>query len=211
MQLTAPEIEAYCRDHTTPLSPLFDEMKTATFAELHSPQMQVGMLEGSFLKMLVALTGAKRVLEFGTFSGYSALAMAEALPADGELITCDINPRVKDFTARFWAQSPHGKKIHLEVGPGQETLGRLTGPFDLTFIDADKAGYRAYFDGSLRLLKAGGLIVVDNVLWSGRVLSPQDKSDHEIHGFNEYAKTHPGVDILMLPIRDGMLLARKKA
>ena len=211
MQLTPVEIENYCRDHSTPLAPLFDEMRTATYAELHSPQMQVGMLEGSFLKMLVALTGARRVLEFGTFSGYSALAMAEALPEEGELITCDIDPRVKDFTARFWEKSPHGRKIRLELGPGQETLARLKAPFDLVFIDADKAGYRAYWDGCLPLLKPGGLMVVDNVLWSGRVLNPKEKSDHDIHAFNEYAKADPRVDLLMLPIRDGMLLGRKKA
>jgi caffeoyl-CoA O-methyltransferase len=211
MQITPVNIENYCREHSTPLPALFDEMRAATYAELHAPQMQVGMLEGNLLKMLVALSGARRVLEFGTFSGYSALAMAEALPEDGELITCDIDARVKDFTARFWSKSPHGKKIRLELGPGRDTLGRLKGPFDLVFIDADKAGYRAYWDGSLPLLRPGGLMVVDNVLWSGRVLDPQEKSDHEIHGFNEYAKQDPRVDLLMLPIRDGILLGRKKA
>lgn len=211
MQLTPVEIENYCREHTTPLSPVFNEMREATYAELSAPQMQVGSLEGSFLKMLVGLTGARRVLEFGTFSGYSALAMAEALPEGGELITCDIDERVKDFTARFWAKSPHGKKIHLELGPGQETLKKLKGPFDLVFIDADKAGYRAYWDGALPLVRPGGLLVVDNVLWSGRVLNPQDKSDHDVHGFNEHAKADPRVDLVMLPVRDGMLLGRKKA
>ena len=211
MKLVPEEIENYCRAHTTPLPEHFDRMREATYKELSSPQMQVGLLEGSFLRFLVGLSGAKRVLEFGTFSGYSALAMAEALPEGGELITCDIDERVKDFTARFWALSPHGKKIRLELGAGQETLKRLQGTFDMVFIDADKAGYQAYWDGSIPLLNAGGLIVVDNVLWSGAVLNPQEKSDHYIHNFNEYAAKDPRVEVLMLPIRDGMLLARKKS
>lgn len=210
MNITPRDIEDYCRAHTTPLPPVFQDLRDATFAQLSAPQMQVGLLEGRFLGFLVALTGAKSVLEVGTFSGFSALAMAEALPADGRLVTCDIDPKATALAREHWAKSPHGKKIELRLGPGAETIAALPGPFDLVFIDADKAGYQAYWDLALPKVRAGGLVVVDNVLWSGRVLNPQEKSDHEIHAFNERAKSDARVEILMLPVRDGMLLARKK-
>jgi caffeoyl-CoA O-methyltransferase len=209
MHLTSKEIEAYCVDHTSPLPEVFSRLRDETYATLYMPQMQVGTLEGSFLKMLVAITGARRVLEFGTYSGFSALAMAQALPEDGELITCEIDERKVEFTAPFWDSDPHGKKIRLEIGPGVETLEKLKGQFDLVFIDADKANYQNYWDGALPLLKKGGLLVVDNVLWSGKVLDPKEASDHQIHAFNEYARQDKRVEIVMLPVRDGLLLARK--
>lgn len=209
MKLVPEEIEDYCRAHTTPLPALFDRLKETTFAELSAPQMQVGLLEGRFLGLLVAISGAKRVLEFGTFSGFSALAMASALPDDGQLITCDIDPRATNVAKKFWEQSPHGKKIELRLGPGAETVEKLEGNIDLVFIDADKAGYQTYWDKSLPKVRKGGLLVVDNVLWSGRVLDPQEKSDRDICAFNDYARSDTRVEIVMLPIRDGILVARK--
>lgn len=209
MDLVSREIEDYCRTHTTPLPDLFDRLRDVTYKETAAPQMQVGLLEGRFLGMLVALTQAKRVLEFGTFTGFSSLAMASALPEDGKLITCDIDPRATAIAKRFWDESPHGKKIELRLGPGAQTLDSLDGPFDLVFIDADKAGYKTYWEKSLPKVRQGGLIVVDNVLWSGRVLNPQEKSDREIVAFNELARKDPRVEIVMLTVRDGMLLARK--
>lgn len=209
MDLVPEKIEDYCRAHTTPLPDLFGKLRDATFASLNAPQMQVGLLEGRFLGMLVAISGAKRVLEFGTFSGFSALAMASALPEDGQLITCDIDPRATDLARKFWAESPHGRKIELRLGPGAETVDQLSGEFDLVFIDADKAGYKTYWEKSLPKLRKGGLMVVDNVLWSGRVLNPQEKSDREIVAFNEHARKDARVEIVMLPIRDGILIARK--
>ena len=209
MKLVSPEIENYCFGHTTPLDPIFGELKKETFATLHSPQMQVGLMEGRFLGQLIALIQAKTVLEIGTFSGFSALAMASAMPDDGKLITCDIDPRATDLAKKFWAQSPHGKKIHLKLAPAADTIATLDEVFDMVFIDADKAGYTNYWNLTLPKLRKNGLIVVDNVLWSGRVLDPQEKSDHEIHAFNEFAKADPRVEIVMLPVRDGMLLARK--
>ncbi len=206
--LVSPEIEAYCLDHTTPLPEIFDRMREATYAQMKLPQMQVGLLEGRFLALLISLTNAKRVLEFGTFTGFSSLAMASALPVDGELITCDVDTRATNLAEEFWRQSPHGARIQLRLGPAKETLTTLKGPFDLVFIDADKENYQTYWDGSLPLMRKGGLIVVDNALWSGKVLRPQEKSDWEIHRFNEYAKKDPRVELVMLPIRDGMLLAR---
>jgi caffeoyl-CoA O-methyltransferase len=210
MNITPKEIEDYCRDHTTPLPAVFDELRKATYEKLSAPQMQVGLLEGRFLGFLVSLTGAKRVLEFGTFSGFSGLAMASALPEDGELVTCDVDPKATNLAKEFWSKSPHGKKIQLKLGPALETVKTLTGPFDMAFIDADKSNYENYWEASLSLLRPGGLIVVDNVLWSGRVLNPQEKSDKEINAFNRKAHEDKRVEVLMLPVRDGMLLARKR-
>jgi caffeoyl-CoA O-methyltransferase len=210
MNITPKEIEDYCRAHTTPLPAVFDELRKATYEKLSAPQMQVGLLEGRFLGLLVSLVGAKRVLEFGTFSGFSGLAMASALPEDGELVTCDVDPKATGLAREFWEKSPHGKKIQLKLGPALETVKTLTGPFDLAFIDADKANYENYWEASLSLLRPGGLLVVDNVLWSARVLNPQEKSDREIAAFNRKAHGDPRVEMVMLPVRDGMLLARKR-
>jgi caffeoyl-CoA O-methyltransferase len=149
------------------------------------------------------------VLEFGTFTGFSALAMAEYLPDDGKVITCDIDPVHTAIAKRFWAASPHGKKIELRLGPGTETVDKLTETFDLVFIDADKGNYVNYWDKSLPKLRRGGLMVVDNVLWSGAVLNPQEKSDHDIVNFNKHAAGDKRVETLMLPVRDGVLIARK--
>jgi caffeoyl-CoA O-methyltransferase len=210
MNITPKEIEDYCRSHTTALPKVFDELKEDTYANLGQPQMQVGLLEGRFLSLLVAITGAKRVLELGTFSGFSALAMASALPEGGELITCDIDERPLRFARKAWDASPHGKKIESRLGPGLQTIASLNGPFDLVFLDADKENYENYWEAVMPLVRSGGLIVVDNVLWSGRVLSPTEKSDKEIAAFNELARRDTRVEMVMLPVRDGMLLARKK-
>lgn len=209
MNLSPPEIEKYCIEHSRAFAPVYSRLREETFASLHAPQMQVGFLEGNFLKMLLKLCGAKRVLEFGTFSGFSALCFAESLPDDGRVVTCDIDPRATGIAKKFWAEAGLSGKIELRLGPALETLKNLEGPFDLVFIDADKANYWNYFEGSLPLLRTGGLFVIDNVLWSGRVLAPKEKSDHEIHAFNERLKADKRVETLMLPIRDGITLARK--
>ena len=145
-QIIPAEIERYCREHTVPESPLLRELAAETYARTDFPEMLVGHLEGAFLRMLVRLVRAKRVLELGTFTGYSALAMAEALPEDGELITCDIDPVVTEIAKRYWRRSPRGKNIKLRLGPALETLKTIKGPFDLVFIDADKKNYINYWE-----------------------------------------------------------------
>lgn len=207
--ITDPQIEQYCVSHTTALANYFKELTKDTQLKTTAPQMQVGPLEGSFLKMLVALTGAKRVLELGTFTGYSAMAMAEALPPDGKMITCDIDPINTKMAREYWMKSPHGSKIELCLGPGLETIGKLSGSFDLVFIDADKGNYINYWEACVPKLPIGGLIVVDNVLWSGRVLNPKEESDRQISAFNEHALKDLRMESVMLPVRDGMLLARR--
>jgi caffeoyl-CoA O-methyltransferase len=207
--LVDSKIEDYCRAHTSPLPELFTRLRDVTFKEAKLPQMQVGLLEGRFLGLLVAITGAKRVLEFGTFTGFSSLAMAHQLPPDGKLFTCDIDPVATAIARKFWAESPHGKKIELLLGPAAETVDSLDEVFDLVFIDADKGNYVNYWEKSLPKVRKGGLIVVDNVLWSGAVLDPKEKSDRDIVAFNDHARLDSRVEVLMLPIRDGVLVARK--
>jgi caffeoyl-CoA O-methyltransferase len=210
LTLVPREIEEYAQAHTETPDPLFEELRETTFARMASPHMQVGRVEGTFLRMLVKLSRARRVVEVGTFTGYSALMMAEGLPDDGELITCDIDPAAAQVATSFFARSPHGKKIQLRLGPALETLRALEGPVDLAFIDADKPNYSAYYDALVPLLRPGGLLVADNTLWSGRVLNPQAESDHAIVAFNAKVAADPRVEKVLLTIRDGMMLALKR-
>src|SRR6266436_10088256 len=153
------------------------------------PEMQVDLIEGRFLKMLVRLTSARTVLELGMFTGYSALMMAEALPDDGCLITCEIDPKAEAIARRYFAESPHGHKITIRMGPALDTIKTLTDPLDLIFIDADKANYSNYYEACLPLLKPGGLIVGDNVLWSGKVVDPKDADAHAIDAFDRLVQS----------------------
>jgi caffeoyl-CoA O-methyltransferase len=136
--------------------------------------------------------------------------LAEGLPEDGELITCEINPKAEEIARRYFAKSPHGKKIKIRMGPALQTIEGLTGPLDLVFIDADKENYPRYYDAVLPLLRAGGLIVADNVLWSGRVLKPKDQTDRAIVAFNEKVAKDTRVEKVMLSVRDGITLALKR-
>jgi caffeoyl-CoA O-methyltransferase len=208
--LVSEAIEDYASAHSEPVSPLFEQLRKETYAKMDSPQMQVGPIEGAFLRLLVRLIGAKRVLEIGMFTGYSALMMAEGLPEDGELITCDVNPKAEEVARRYFAKSPHGKKIKIRMGPALHTIEGLTGPIDMVFIDADKENYSRYFDAVVPLLRSGGLIVADNVLWSGRVLKPKDQTDLGIVAFNEKVAKDSRVEKVMLTVRDGITLARKR-
>jgi caffeoyl-CoA O-methyltransferase len=210
LTLVPTDIEKYAQEHTEVPGPLFEELRQTTWERMSAPQMQVGRLEGTFLRMLVRMTGARRVLEIGTFTGYSALMMAEGLPDDGELLTCDIDPKAEAIARDFFARSPHGRKITLRMGPALETLKTLREPFDLAFIDADKTNYSAYYDAVLPLLRTGGLLVADNTLWSGRVLNPQSPDDRAIVAFNDKVVADPRVEKVLLTVRDGMMLALKR-
>ncbi len=210
LTLVPEAIEEYASAHTEPASPLFEQLRNETYAKMEMPQMQVGPIEGTFLRLLVRLARAKRVLEIGMFTGYSTLMMAEGLPEDGELITCEINPKAEEVARRYFAKSPHGKKIKIRMGPALQTIESLTGPLDMVFIDADKENYPRYYDAVLPLLRAGGLIVADNVLWSGRVLKPKDQTDRAIVAFNEKVAKDTRVEKVMLTVRDGITLALKR-
>ncbi len=210
MQIVDPALEAYAARHSSRESALFKHLARATWAKTDLPQMQVGHLEGSFLRLVMRLVRAKRVLEIGTFTGYSALAMAEGLSPGGRLITCDIDPVATQIARAYWAQSPHGRKIELRLGPAAETIQRLQGRFDAVFIDADKENYLRYWQLCVPKVRRGGILLVDNVLWGGRVLHPHDRSDHAIVAFNRRVAADRRVDAVMLPLRDGLTLAYKK-
>jgi caffeoyl-CoA O-methyltransferase len=204
-------VEQFAHDHTTPESDLFMRLRDETFAKMSMPQMQVGRIEGMFLKMLVRLAGARSILEIGMFTGYSALMMAEGLPSDGRLITCDVDPKAEEIARRYFAQSPHGKRIEIRMGPALDTIKTLQGPIDMVFIDADKENYVNYWDACIPLVKPGGLIVADNVLWSGRVVNPPDDLTKQIVKFDQRVQADPRVENVCLTVRDGMMLAWKKA
>ncbi len=213
MYIVDPAIEAYTEAHTRPRPPLFDELREATFASMEHPGMQVGRVEGTLLKTLVALSGARRIVEVGTFTGYSALCMAEALPDDGELVTCDIDAKVTKMAQGFFDRSPHGRKIRIRLGDALETIRALPEGewLDLVFLDADKERYVEYYEALLPRLRRGGLLVADNTLWSGNVLSPEHETDHAIVEFNRRVVEDPRVENVLLSVRDGVMLARKVA
>jgi len=204
------DVEQFAHDHTTPESEIFHRLRDETHEKMEYPEMQVGRLEGQFLKMLVRLTGARRILEIGMFTGYSGLMMAEGLPDDGRLITCDVNPKAQAMASRYFAESPHGHKIEIRMGPALDTIRTLKGPIDMVFIDADKPNYSNYYDAVMPLVKPGGLIAVDNVLWSGRVVDPKDDETRAIAAFDAKVQADPRVENVCLTVRDGVMLIWKK-
>lgn len=212
MQEIVPEtIEDYARAHTTPLPALLNELVTTTEAEMGVlSRMLSGQLEGTFLQMLVASLGAKRVLEIGMFTGFSAQMMAAALPDGGELITCDINPKAIELAQSFFDRNPAGRKIKVMQGPALDTLKTLSGTFDLIFIDADKPNYTNYYEAAVPLLAPNGIIAVDNVLWSGRVLNPEGEQDQAIVSFNDHVQADDRVTNVILTVRDGIMLIRRR-
>ena len=204
-------VEEYAVEHTSALLDLFDRLEAETRAKTTAPQMMVGRIEGQFLATLVRLRGARRILEFGTFTGYSSISMASALPPGGSIITCDVDPEATAIARRYMDESGYGDRIEIRLGPGLETIETLEGPFDLVFIDADKPNYKAYYEAVLPLLAENGLVIADNVLWSGRVVEDDgEESTLAIKDFNEHVKNDPRVASVMLSVRDGMTLIRKR-
>ena len=210
MDFVNKDIEDYAYDHSQVEDDLLWRLELETYDQLEIPQMLTGRIEGRLLKMLAGLVDARRIVEVGTFGGYSAISMAEALPEDGYLITCEMDPVAIKFAKRFFSKSPYGSKIILKEGPALDTLKKLSGSFDMVFIDADKENYLNYYEVLLPIIRPGGLIVVDNVLWSGRVLDPKEPSDYAIHSFNQRVMHDHRVENVMLTIRDGVSLLRKR-
>jgi caffeoyl-CoA O-methyltransferase len=206
------KIEAYCLHHTSPRGKLLQELEKYTRRYCDDSQMLIGPHEGALLAMLVRLSGARRILEIGTFTGYSALCMAEALPKTGRLTTCEIRPERAEIARSFFGRSRHGHKIRIHLGPALETLTVVprSEKLDFVFLDADKENYVNYYEAVLPRLRRGGLIVADNVLWSGRVLAPKKKTDRAMVRFNRHVRRDPRVECVMLPVRDGVGLIRKR-
>lgn len=206
-----PDIERYAEEHSSDEPAYFASIAEETHAATTSPQMMVGKLEGRFLKMLVHMLQPQQVLEIGTFTGYSSLSMAEALPPGGLITTCEISEKHAAIAKRYIASTPYADRIAIRLGPALETIATLPGPFDLVFIDADKDNYLNYFEATLPKLSERGVIAVDNVLWSGAVLNPADTSPQSvaIRTFNDRVRQDQRVEGVMLPIRDGITLLRR--
>jgi caffeoyl-CoA O-methyltransferase len=201
------EIEAYAERYTTARWDVFDRLGAETEASRQDHGMMVGVLEGAFLNFLVYLTRAKRVLEVGTFTGWSSIAMARALPPDGSIVTCDVNEETTAVARRYAEEAGVADRIEFRVGPGLETLATLEGPFDLAFIDADKEGYVDYYEAILPKLAPGGTIAADNTLFGSDADGP---IGHAIAHFNEHVLHDDRVEAVLLPLREGVTLIRRR-
>jgi predicted O-methyltransferase YrrM len=207
------EIDRYAEEHTTPPTDLLAGLAEETRATLECPQMLTGPVEGRFLELLVWASRARRVLEIGTYSGYSALSMAAGLPPDGTIDTCEIDPRNAEVASRYIAGSPYADRITIHMGPAQGMVERLPGPWDFVFIDADKTGYLGYYEAVLPKLAERGLIAADNTLQAGRVVDDPDAgaSTRAIVDFNEHVRNDSRVTAVLLTVRDGVTLIRRRA
>lgn len=205
------EVERYAVEHSTPDPELFRRLEEETRATTTAPGMMVGPLEGPFLAWLVRLSRARRVLEIGTFTGYSSISMALALPDGGHITSLDVNPETTEVARRYAAEAGVADLIDFRVGNALEAIEELGGPWDLVFIDADKPNYVDYYEAVLPRLAADGFIVADNVLWSGRVVEDGgEESTQAIKRFNDHVAADERVEQLMLTVRDGMTLVRRR-
>lgn len=205
--------DKYIDDHTDDVSPLLRELVEETEAVTGLSRWSIGKVEGKLLQLLVKISGVKKAVEIGTFTGYSALIIAEALPEDGRLITCETNEKHAGIARRYFEKSPHAAKIRLELKPAMETLKKIpNGSVDFVFIDADKPSYGQYFDEAMRILQSGCLIFVDNVFWRNKIFKQPitNQNARAIAAFNEKVKNDDRAEKVMLSVRDGIYLIRKK-
>jgi caffeoyl-CoA O-methyltransferase len=214
IEIADPRVEQYAVEHTTPEPAWFATLADDTRSRTSAPGMMVGTLEGRFLAAVVAMLRPARVLEIGTFTGYSSLSMAEALPSGGRIVTCDISEEHVAIAREHIAASPYADRIEIRVGPAIETVATLDGPFDLVFIDADKPGYLGYYEAVLPKLAPDGVILADNVLWSGRLVDPpdadEDPSSRALREFNDHVVADARVEVVMLTVRDGVSIIRRR-
>jgi caffeoyl-CoA O-methyltransferase len=206
--IVEPRVEEYAAAHSSPNAGLFARLAAETQEKSDAPQMMVGLLEGQFLGALVRSTGAKRILELGTFTGYSSISMALALPGDGRLVTCDVNPETTEIARRYAAEAGVVDRIDYRIGPALDSIEQLDGEFDLVFIDADKPNYLNYYEATVPKLAPRGLMILDNTLWSGRVADPEenDENTRAIREVNDHILADPRVNNVLLTVRDGMNL-----
>jgi len=206
--IVEPRVEEYAEAHSSPNAELFERLAAETREKSEAPQMMVGLLEGQFLGALVRSQRARRILELGTFTGYSSISMALALPDDGRVITCDVNAETTEIARRYATEAGVAERIEYRTGPAVETIAQLEGEFDLVFIDADKPNYLNYYEATLPKLAANGLMILDNTLWSGRVADPDedDENTRAIRTVNDRILEDPRVNNVLLTVRDGMNL-----
>jgi caffeoyl-CoA O-methyltransferase len=214
--LNLDALYGYLFDVSVRDTPILKALRDET-AKDEMARMQIAPEQGQFMALLVQLTGARRIIEIGTFTGYSSLCMALALPDDGKILCCDVSEEWTAIARRYWEQAGVAHKIDLQLAPAIETLNvqfdaGLAEQFDMAFIDADKSNYRAYYENCLALLRPGGLIMVDNTLWSGRVadLNVNDEDTAALRAFNASLKKDDRIDFSLLPMADGLTLIRKR-
>ena len=210
--IVEPNVEQYAEAHTTPDGELFERLAAETREKSDRPQMMVGKLEGQFLASLVAAVRPQHVLELGTFTGYSSISMARTLPDGGRITTCDVNEETTAIARRYAEEAGVADRIEYRLGPALEMLRELDGPFDLVFIDADKDGYVDYYEAVLPKLADGGVILADNTLASGDVVQEQPSGmAATIKQFNEHVSADDRVDCVVLTIRDGITMIRRRS
>jgi len=213
MNFLSPELDRYSELNSSPEPTYLQELAAETRSTIDMPQMLSGHVQGRFLSLVSKLLSPKLVLDIGTFTGYSALSMAEGLVPEGLLHTIDIKTPLAPLVDRYIRKAGFHDRIHQHLAPATEVIPRIEGPFDLVFIDADKQNYVNYFELVVDRMRTGGLIIADNVLWSGKVLAPDVEQDGETRGLAAYARrvrTDPRVENVLLPLRDGLLVSRRK-
>lgn len=212
MEFISNALYDYVVAHSQEEPPLLADLTRQTHLKVLQPRMLSGPLQGRFLSVLTKLLQPKKILEVGTFTGYATLCLAEGLPKDGLINTLDKNEELVDFQRSFFDRSPWGKQIHQYCGDAIEIIPTLEGEYDLVFLDADKKNYLNYLELLLPKIKPGGLLLSDNVLWSGKVLEETQKNDRDtavLKEFNQKLATHPNFETVLLPLRDGLTLSRK--
>lgn len=211
--LLKPGIEKYAHHHTTAELPVLAKLSRATHLRTHMPQMLSGHLQGVFLQMISRMIKPSSILEIGTFTGYSAICLAQGLTPEGKLTTIECNPEMEDFATPFFKEAGLSDKIDMITGDASAILENLSGPFDLVFIDADKESYVKYFDNILPKVSPGGYILADNTLWYGKVIQKNAESDREtaaIISFNKHINECADIEHMLLPLRDGIMMIQKK-
>ena len=207
------KIEEYARRMSDPEAPVLQRLSRETQAKVLKPRMLSGHLQGKLLEMISLIHKPRRILEIGTYTGYSAICLAQGLTDDGLLHTIDHNPELEDFARHFFTEARLEHKIVQHIGEALEVIPAIPGPFDLVFIDADKENYVSYFEMVLDRMPAGGIVLADNVLWDGKVIREPQPKDSETQGiirFNQFIRNHAEVQKILLPYRDGLTLIRKK-
>jgi caffeoyl-CoA O-methyltransferase len=213
MDFLPSDLTAYAEAHTSPESDLLRQLNRNTRAHIMAPRMLSGHMQGRFLSMISWMIRPRRILEIGTYTGYSALCLAEGLTDDGRLITIDHNEELEGFARSYWQQSPLNTKIDFRLGLAADIIPALDETFDLVFIDADKRNNSLYFDLIFDKLRPGGFILADNVLWSGKVIESVKLSDQDtpaVLAFNQKIQADSRVENVLLPVRDGIMMIRKR-
>jgi predicted O-methyltransferase YrrM len=212
MEFITKDLSNYCETHTTSESELLASLNRETHLKVVSPRMLSGHLQGRFLSFISKLKSPQLIVEIGTYTGYSALCLAEGLSENGKLISIDVNEETSSFAKTFISKTEYANKIDLVLADAKEYLTTITQPIDLVFIDADKKNYLAYYHLIIDKLASGGLIIADNVLWSGKITMPENEMDKEtlaLHQFNKFVQQDTRVENLLLPIRDGLMVLTK--